>query len=85
MSVDPYMRGRMNDAKSYAPPFEVGKAMLRRGDRRGDRVDGRLADPGDIVLHSFGWREYAVIDATARDKSGHHAWRRQARTWAYWG
>jgi NADPH-dependent curcumin reductase CurA len=64
MSVDPYMRGRMRDRKSYAPPFQVGEPLL------GGAV-GRVvasADPtfaaGDLVLSHLGWRE--VFNAPAR-------------------
>jgi NADPH-dependent curcumin reductase CurA len=60
MSVDPYMRGRMNDAKSYVPPFELGKVMDGRA--VGEVVEARTAElsVGDLVLHGLGWREYAV-------------------------
>ncbi|HVV18328.1 MAG TPA: NADP-dependent oxidoreductase, partial [Pseudonocardiaceae bacterium] len=63
MSVDPYMRGRMSDAKSYAPPYEVGKVM--HGGAVGEVVESTVDSPrpGDIVLHGLGWREYAVVDA----------------------
>ena len=60
MSVDPYMRGRMNDAKSYAAPFEIGAAM--HGGAVGEVVES-MADThqvGDLVLHMHGWRDYAV-------------------------
>jgi NADPH-dependent curcumin reductase CurA len=63
LSVDPYMRGRMNDVKSYAPPFQLGKAM--EGGAVG-RVVASEADGfavGDAVLHGLGWREYATLDA----------------------
>lgn len=64
MSVDPYMRGRMNDVKSYVPPFRVGAAL--EGGVVGEVVDSR--DPalqvGDTVLHGLGWREYAALPAT---------------------
>ena len=53
MSVDPYMRGRMSDRKSYVPPFELGKAM------QGGAV-GELED-GSLVLHGRGWREHALV------------------------
>jgi NADPH-dependent curcumin reductase CurA len=65
LSVDPYMRGRMNDVESYIPPFEVGEAMT------GGAVGTVLASASDAVpagstvLHFFGWREYAVFDASA--------------------
>ena len=57
MTVDPYMRGRMNDVKSYAPPFALGKAM--DGGAIGQVVASN--DPslkvGDLVQSGFGWRE----------------------------
>ena len=53
MSVDPYMRGRMSDRKSYVPPFELGKAL------QGGAV-GSLED-GTLVLHGRGWREHALV------------------------
>jgi NADPH-dependent curcumin reductase CurA len=68
MSVDPYMRGRMNDAKSYVPPFEVGEPL--DGGAVGEVVES-AADgfkPGDLVLHGLGWREYALVDARAATK-----------------
>ncbi|MFS8104359.1 NADP-dependent oxidoreductase [Lentzea alba] len=65
MSVDPYMRGRMNDVKSYVPPFQVG-APLDGGAvgevvAVGAGVEGLSV--GDNVLHGLGWREYAAVDA----------------------
>jgi NADPH-dependent curcumin reductase CurA len=63
MSVDPYMRGRMNDVKSYVPPFQVGQAL--DGGAVGEVVSSNSEGlkPGDLVLHGLGWREYAVNDA----------------------
>ena len=64
LSVDPYMRGRMNDAKSYVPPFRLGAVM--DGGAVG-RVVASAAEGfavGDAVLHGLGWREYATVDAT---------------------
>ena len=57
MSVDPYMRGRMMDRKSYAPPFEVGAVMAGGaiGEVLESRVDGFQV--GDHVLSMNGWRE----------------------------
>jgi NADPH-dependent curcumin reductase CurA len=68
MSVDPYMRGRMNDVKSYVPPFEVGKAL--EGGAVGEVVESTVdgLKPGDQVLHGLGWREYAVLDAERATK-----------------
>ncbi|RAS64094.1 hypothetical protein C8D87_106500 [Lentzea atacamensis] len=63
MSVDPYMRGRMNDVKSYVPPFQVGKPL--EGGAVGEVVASNAEGiaVGDNVLHGLGWREYAVLDA----------------------
>jgi len=60
MSVDPYMRGRMNDAKSYVPPFAVGAALDGHavGEVIVSRAEGFSA--GDLVLSMHGWREYFV-------------------------
>ncbi|GAA2000987.1 NADP-dependent oxidoreductase [Nocardiopsis rhodophaea] len=59
ISVDPYMRGRMNDVKSYTPPFQLNKAM--EGGAVGTVVDSRSDDlaVGDTVLHFGGWRTLA--------------------------
>src|SRR5213593_1374229 len=63
MSVDPYMRGRMNDRKSYVPPFELGKPL--EGGAVGEIVESRATQfkPGDIVLSNLGWREYFIAPA----------------------
>ena len=60
MSVDPYMRGRMNDRKSYVPPFELGKPL--NGGAVGDVIESRAPEfkPGDVVTSNSGWREYFV-------------------------
>jgi NADPH-dependent curcumin reductase CurA len=60
MSVDPYMRGRMNEGKSYVPPFELGKPL--DGGAVGEVVESRAKEfkPGDVVTSSFGWREYVI-------------------------
>jgi NADPH-dependent curcumin reductase CurA len=57
MSVDPYMRGRMNDTKSYVPPFQLGKPL--EGSAVGEVIESRAEafKPGDVVTSSFGWRE----------------------------
>jgi NADPH-dependent curcumin reductase CurA len=63
MSVDPYMRGRMDDRESYVPPFKLGQPL--DGGAIGEVVAAGVEDfkPGEIVLHSQGWREYALIEA----------------------
>ena len=63
LSVDPYMRGRMNDAKSYVPPFQVGQVL--DGGAMGE-VIASASDKvpvGTTVVHNFGWRDIAVFDA----------------------
>ncbi|WP_328652853.1 NADP-dependent oxidoreductase [Micromonospora sp. NBC_00330] len=65
MSVDPYMRGRMNDVKSYVPPFALDAPL--DGAAIGEVVASEAADVavGTTVLHGLGWREYALLDAAA--------------------
>lgn len=62
LSLDPYMRGRMNDAKSYAQPVEIGGVMT--GQVVAEVVSSNLAgyEPGDLVLSGSGWQDYAVSD-----------------------
>jgi hypothetical protein len=65
MSVDPYMRGRMNDLRSYVQPFEIGAPL--EGGAVGEVVAseaGQIAT-GQQVLHQLGWREYAVLPVSA--------------------
>jgi NADPH-dependent curcumin reductase CurA len=68
LSVDPYMRGRMNDVKSYIPPFEVGAPL--EGGAIGEVVESTAEGlaPGDLVLHMAGWRDEAVLPARAVSK-----------------
>jgi NADPH-dependent curcumin reductase CurA len=63
MSVDPYMRGRMNDVPSYVPPFRLGEPM--HGGAVGEVVASEAEGlaPGDVVVHQLGWREHAVLPA----------------------
>jgi len=63
MSVDPYMRGRMSDAKSYTAPYELGQPM--NGGAVGEVIGSRSdqVGVGDHVLHGLGWRGVAVVDA----------------------
>jgi NADPH-dependent curcumin reductase CurA len=68
LSVDPYMRGRMNDAKSYVAPFALGEPM--EGGAIGEVVESRADGfaPGDLVQHMAGWRDEAVIPARGANK-----------------
>ncbi|MFN3433458.1 MAG: NADP-dependent oxidoreductase [Sphingomonas sp.] len=63
LSVDPYMRGRMNDVKSYTPPFELGAPM--QGGAVGTVVESRSDrfKQGETVQHFAGWRDEAVLPA----------------------
>lgn len=65
MSVDPYMRGRMNEGPSYAPRWELGETM--QGGAVGQVVASRAESvpEGALVLHGAGWRDVAVLDAGA--------------------
>ncbi|HEX6376215.1 MAG TPA: NADP-dependent oxidoreductase [Allosphingosinicella sp.] len=68
LSVDPYMRGRMNDVKSYVPPFEVGAPM--DGGAVGKVVESRSPHfaEGETVFHMMGWRESAAGPAEKFNK-----------------
>jgi NADPH-dependent curcumin reductase CurA len=63
MSVDPYMRGRMNDVPSYVPPYQVGKAL--DGAAIGEVIASTSdrVKVGDTVVHGYGWRDLAVVDS----------------------
>ncbi|HZC15790.1 MAG TPA: NADP-dependent oxidoreductase [Caulobacteraceae bacterium] len=72
MTVDPYMRGRMNDVKSYSPPFQLGEVM--QGGAVGEVVasnDPNFA-PGDLVSTFFGWREAFNAPGAALQKLDTH-------------
>ncbi len=68
LSVDPYMRGRMNDVKSYVPPFQIGEPM--DGGAVGEVIESRDPGfaPGDKVLHMAGWRDEAIVPAASLNK-----------------
>ncbi len=68
LSVDPYMRGRMNDVKSYVPPFALGEPM--QGGAVGKVVESRSPNfgEGDTVFHMLGWREAAAGPAETFNK-----------------
>jgi hypothetical protein len=62
LSVDPYMRGRISEAKSYAEPVQIGHVMV--GGTVGTVVESRHPGyrPGEVVVGYWGWQEYAVSD-----------------------
>jgi NADPH-dependent curcumin reductase CurA len=63
ISVDPYLRSRMREGKSYVPPFELGQVI--ESGVVGEVVESRSPDfkPGDIVSGQLGWRVYNVAHA----------------------
>ena len=65
MSVDPYMRGRMNDTRSYLPPFALDQPLA--GGAVGEVIASRAVQVpvGATVLHGLGWREHAVVPASS--------------------
>src|SRR3954452_5753986 len=68
LSVDPYMRPRMDDVASYIPPFRIGRAL--DGPAVGEVIAStseRFA-VGDVVTHGLGWREHAVLGERAAQK-----------------
>ncbi|MBL1117679.1 NADP-dependent oxidoreductase [Streptomyces sp. 110] len=68
MSVDPYMRGRMNDVKSYAPPYQLDQPMGGGAVGKVVASNAEGISVGDHVLHFGGWREYATVDAKSAVK-----------------
>jgi len=65
MSVDPYMRGRMRDAESYADPWAVGEPMRARVVGEVVESNGAGHEPGDVVLGNLQWAEYATAPGPA--------------------
>jgi NADPH-dependent curcumin reductase CurA len=68
LSLDPYMRGRMNDAKSYVPPVQIGEVMV--GGTVGEIIESNHPKfkPGDFVVGRVGWQTYGVSDAESLTK-----------------
>ena len=58
MSVDPYMRGRMNDTKSYITPFEIGKPLSGAAIGVVLQSNSKHFNEGDLVVTGYGWREF---------------------------
>ncbi|HEV2886706.1 MAG TPA: NADP-dependent oxidoreductase [Jatrophihabitans sp.] len=68
MSVDPYMRGRMNDVPSYAPPWQLDQPA--DGGAVGEVVASQVDElpAGSLVVHGLGWREYALVPARQAER-----------------
>jgi len=64
LSLDPYMRGRMNDAKSYAEPVKIGEVMTGQVVAEVASSNNARYSVGEYVLAASGWQEYAVSDGT---------------------
>jgi NADPH-dependent curcumin reductase len=63
LSLDPYMRGRMSDAPSYAPPVAVGEPMTGQTVSVVEAANAPGFEPGELVLATAGWQDYAVVEA----------------------
>lgn len=63
LSVDPYMRGRMNDVKSYTPPYVLGETMTGGAVGRVIASTSDALKVGDVVVHQHGWRDLVQEDA----------------------
>jgi NADPH-dependent curcumin reductase CurA len=68
LSLDPYMRGRMNDTKSYAAKQEIGEVMI--GGTAGEVVESKNPKfkPGDKVAGMLGWQQYGLSDGKGLNK-----------------
>ena len=62
LSVDPYMRGRMNDVKSYAPPVRIGEVMGGGAVGKVIASQNPQFSVGDFVEGMFGWQQYAIAN-----------------------
>jgi len=68
LSLDPYMRGRMSDAASYAAPVAVGSVLVGSTVSRVETSKHPDYQPGDLVLAYSGWQGYAISDGTGLTK-----------------
>ena len=68
LSLDPYMRGRMNAGKSYAPPVEVGAVMAGGTITEVMKSNNPKFQPGDVLVGWTGWQEYAIADGRGMRK-----------------
>ncbi len=64
LSLDPYMRGRMNDAKSYADPVAIGEVMVGATVGQVINSKNKRFTEGEWVLGYFGWQDYGVSDGS---------------------
>ena len=73
LSLDPYMRGRMSDAPSYAPPVRIGDVMVGGTVSRVEISRHEDFAAGDLVLGYSGWQEFALSDGTGLTRLDAHA------------
>jgi NADPH-dependent curcumin reductase CurA len=71
LSIDPYMRGRLSDRKSYAAPVQIGEMMT--GETAGEVLVSTVPEfaPGDFVVGSRGWQTHAISKASSLTKVPH--------------
>ena len=65
LSLDPYMRGRMSDAPSYAAPVEIGEVMTGGAVSRVERSLNPKFQEGDLVVGATGWQSHSISDGRA--------------------
>ena len=70
LSLDPYMRGRMSDAKSYADPVNVGDVMVGATVCQVEESKNDKFSEGEWVLAYTGWQDYAITDGEGRMQLG---------------
>ena len=61
LSVDPYMRGRMNDSKSYIAPFKLNEVL--NGGIVGEVIESKsyIFIKGDFIVGNLGWQDYSIV------------------------
>ena len=72
ISVDPYLRGRMNDAKSYIPPFELNQPITSGVIGQVVESKSQLFQKNDVILGNLAWQEYAIVNETNIRKVDHN-------------
>lgn len=72
LSLDPYMRGRMNEATSYAPYVGLGDVMVGESVSKVMKSRDPALKPGDLVTATSGWQEYSVRSGAVVTKLGPH-------------
>ena len=86
LSLDPYMRGRMSDAKSYAASVQIGECLVGGGVGRVEVSRHPKFAVGDVVVGAnFGWQEYARSAAARGSRKLMPGWPLFPPPWAYWG